>query len=49
MVKVNVQGGTLQQEEINAYIARGKKQAPDKLLTEVDIKLDGEWADISYH
>ena len=49
MVKVNVQGGTLKQEEINAYIARGKKQAPDKLLTEVDIKLDGEWADISYH
>ena len=49
MVQVNVIGGTLQQDEINAYIARGKKQAPDKLLTAVDIKLDGEWADISYH
>ena len=48
MVKVNVSGGTLGQEEINAYISRGKKQAPDKLLTGVDIKLDGEWADISY-
>ena len=49
MVQVNVSGGTLQQDEINAYIAHGKKQAPDKLLTAVDIKLDGEWADISYH
>ena len=49
MGKVNMSGGTLGQEEINAYISRGKKQAPDKLLTGVDIKLDGEWADISYH
>lgn len=49
MVKVNVQGGTASQDEINAYIARGKKSAPDKLLTQVDVNLDGDWADVSYH
>ncbi len=49
MVNAYVQGGSLQQDEIRACIARGRRQAPDKQLTEVDIKLDGEWADISYH
>lgn len=52
MIKVNVQGGTLPQEEIDAYIARAQKKFPNKYIKSIDITLSGddsEYVDIAYH
>ena len=49
MIDVHVTGGDLSQEEINAYIARAKEKYPDKVISAMDIALDGEYADITYH
>ena len=48
MCEVNVIGGTLPQEEIDAYIARGAEQygrTPDS----INITVDGEFVDLEYH
>ena len=49
MVKVNVKNGTLSQEEINAYVQYAIEANPGKLVTELDINLDGDYADLTYH
>lgn len=49
MVNVNVHGGELSQEEINAYIAHGKELYPEKVISSVDIMVDGEYVDVDYH
>lgn len=48
MCEVRLTGGTCPQEEIDAYIARGRElygREPDA----IDIRLDGDYADIAYH
>jgi hypothetical protein len=45
--KVNVEGGELPQEEINAYIARAKGKF-GKEPERMDIKVDGEEVEINY-
>ncbi len=49
MVKVNVKNGTLDQKEIDAYVQYAIEANPGKLVTELDINLDGEYADLTYH
>ena len=49
MIDVKVTGGTLSQKEVDAYIARAKEKYPDKQISEMDIALDGEFVDITYH
>lgn len=49
MVNVNVTNGELSQAEINAYIAHGKEQYPEKTIESMDISLDGEYVDVEYH
>ena len=49
MVKVNVTGGTLSQEEMDAYIAHARERYPHATITALDIALDGDFADITYH
>lgn len=49
MLEVNVIGGELSKEEIDAYIAHGKELYPEKNIESMDIKLDGEYVDIDYH
>lgn len=49
MVKVNVINGNLEQGEIDAYVRYAIDANPGKLLTELDINLDGEYADLTYH
>lgn len=44
---VNVTGGTLEQQEINAYIARAKEKF-GKEPYGIDIKVDGEFVELSY-
>ncbi len=49
MVNVNVTGGTLSQKEIDAYIAHARAKYPNATVTSLDIALDGDFADITYH
>lgn len=49
MVKVNVKNGTLSQKEIDAYVQYAIEANPGKLVTELDINLDGDYADLTYH
>ena len=49
MVQVNVTGGELEKAEIDAYLARAKEKYPDKVISSMDIKLDGEFVDITYN
>lgn len=47
-VRFTVAGGAISEEEKNAYIARGREKY-GRLLRSVDVKLDGDYADIRYH
>ena len=49
MIDVRVTGGELSQKEIDAYVDMAKKNHPDKIISAMDIVLDGEYADITYH
>ena len=49
MVQVNVTGGKMEKAEIDAYLARAKEKYPDKVIAAMDIKMDGEFVDITYH
>ena len=44
---VNVTGGVLEQQEIDAYIARAKEKF-GKEPYGIDIKVDGEFVELSY-
>ena len=48
-MNVKVSGGQLTQQEIDAYTAYARKTHPDKLISGIDIGLDGDWADLTYH
>ena len=48
MCIVNITGGNLPQEEINAYIARGAElygREPDS----IDVRVDGDYVELAYH
>ena len=47
-MNVNVTGGSITQEEINAYIEHGKQKYPDKVIKEITIKVDGDYVDLKY-
>ena len=49
MVKVNVKNGTLDQKEIDAYVQYAIEANPGKLVTELDIDIDGDFANLTYH
>lgn len=49
MTQVNVIGGEMSQREKDAYLRRAKEKYPDKVISSMDIKLDGDYADITYH
>ena len=46
---VHITGGDLSQAEFDAYVDHGRKAYPDKTISEMDIKIDGEYVDIDYH
>lgn len=45
---VNVTGGELSTQEINAYIKRAEEQNHSQKLTAIDINVDGEYVDLKY-
>ena len=49
MVNVNVTNGQLSEAEINAYIAHGVEQYPEKSIESMDIIVDGDYVDVEYH
>lgn len=48
-MKVNVIGGTISDEEKNAYVKYITGKYPNKNITSIDITLDGDYADIKYY
>ncbi|UOO37113.1 hypothetical protein IZU99_07525 [Oscillospiraceae bacterium CM] len=46
---VTVTGGNLTAAEREAYIAHAHTAHPDKIIDGLDIKLSGEYADLTYH
>ena len=39
----------MSQDEINAYLDRAREKYPDKRINGMEIKMDGEFVDITYH
>ena len=39
----------MSQDEIDAYIKRGKEAEPKKELSKIEINVDGEFVDLKYH
>lgn len=48
-MKVNVSGGEMPTKEIEAYMQRAKDIYPNKIVSQMDIKIDGDFVDIEYH
>lgn len=47
-MKINVIGGEIPQEEINAYIEYGSKKYSGREITEMTVKIDGDYVDLQY-
>lgn len=47
-MKVNVVGEQISQEEIDSYIEYGKNKYKDKSISEITIKTDGDFVDLSF-
>lgn len=46
---VRVFGGELNPAEIEAYVKRARDKYPDKIISGIDITLDGDFVDMTYH
>ena len=47
-MKVTVTGGTLSQQEQDAYIVRAYRKYPHNQLEALEIHVDGDYVDLSY-
>lgn len=47
-MKVNVIGEQISQDEIDAYIDYGKKKYSDRSISEMTVKVDGDYVDLQY-
>ena len=45
---VTVTGGSIPQQEIDAYVSYVKDKYPGRKFSSIDIKLDGEYVDLSW-
>lgn len=48
MMQVNVTGGTIGQEELDAYIARANSKYAIGTVQALDIHVDGDYVDLHY-
>ncbi len=48
-IDVCVSGGEISEEEINYYVERAKERFADKCLTAIDLDVDGDYINASYH
>ncbi len=49
MLDIHVSGGEISEKEKAAYIERAKEQYPDQELTGLEIALDGDYVNLTYH
>ena len=47
-VNITINGGTLENAEIQAYVDRGREQRPNQKLTDLEITVDGDYVDLAY-
>lgn len=47
-MKITVIGGEMTEKEQQEYIKHIKKNNPDKIITALEIRLDGEFVDLRY-
>lgn len=47
-MKLNIIGGELAQEEVDAYVNHISTKNPGKELSYLELKLDGEYVDMNY-
>ncbi len=47
-VKVIVNGGIITDDELQEYIARGRRNQPHNELVAITVSIDGEFVDIDY-
>ena len=48
MMQINVTGGTLDQRELDAYIARANTKYPIGSVQALDVHIDGDFVDLKY-
>ena len=48
-MNINVTGGEISKEEIEAYIRHGEENYPGKKIVGIDIALDGDYVDLKYY
>lgn len=48
MAEITVKGGTLPQEEINAYMRQIQEKNPSRTVESAVIEVDGEYVNVSY-
>ncbi len=49
MTDVRVTGGALSAAEIDAYVKRAREIYPDKTISGIEITVDGDFVDLTYH
>lgn len=49
MMDVNVFNGILSAKEIEAYKFYGKEKYPNKIISGMDINVDGDYVDVQYY
>lgn len=47
-MKITVTGGEMTEKEQQEYVKHIKKNNPDKIITALEIRLDGEFVDLRY-
>ena len=47
-MKITVTGGSISKREKQNYIEYMKKAHPDKIITELEIRIDGDFVDLKY-
>ena len=48
-MNINVTGGEISKEELEAYIRHGEENYPGKKIVGIDIALDGDFVDLNYY
>ena len=48
-MNINVTGGSLEQNEIDAYIEYGKNKYPERQITALDINIDNDFVDLKFY
>jgi anaerobic ribonucleoside-triphosphate reductase len=49
LMKINVTGGTLPQQEIDYYTEMALKKYPERNITAIDMDIDGDYVNCTYH